>query len=93
MLLKKGVAGMPTKMFEGAIEAFLYEREIDWTASAHREGLHKLSREYSEGISKQAVRLTEVEEQNTKLNEEFPHQLSQSGASSEGFARGADPQF
>jgi hypothetical protein len=74
-LLKRGVAGVPAQGFDGLFEAFLYEREIEWSASAHRETLNKLRQEYSKNLDGQKRRFKEIESQNLNLNEAFGQEL------------------
>lgn len=56
---------------EGIIEGFLYKREIDWTASAHREALEKLKHQYSGNIADQKRKFNEIEQANESLNSQF----------------------
>lgn len=64
------------KFLEGMIEAFLYSREIDWTATAHQETLNRLKNQYAGNISHQDSRLKEVENQNKILNTSFQELLT-----------------
>lgn len=59
------------RLLEGAIEGFLYKREIDWTASAHREALEKLKQQYSRNLSDQKRKFQEIEQTNAELNTKF----------------------
>lgn len=59
------------RMLEGAIEGFLYKREIDWTATAHREALEKLKQQYSRNLSDQKRKFQEIEQTNAELNTKF----------------------
>lgn len=61
---------------EGIIEGFLYKREIDWTASAHREALEKLKQQYSKNISEQKRKFQEIEQTNDNLNTRFDETLN-----------------
>jgi hypothetical protein len=76
-LLKRDFAGLAAPAFDGVVEAFLYDREIDWTASAHRKSLNKLRQEYSENIDHQEKRFNEIEGQNKNLNEAFEQTLKE----------------
>lgn len=60
---------------EGIIEGFLYKREIDWTASAHREALEKLKHQYSGNIADQKRKFNEIEQTNEALNSQFNETL------------------
>jgi len=60
---------------EGIIEGFLYKREIDWTASAHREALEKLKHQYSGNIADQKRKFNEIEQANESLNSQFSETL------------------
>ena len=59
------------ELLEGIIEAFLYKREIDWTAKAHKQALTKLKSQYDGEIGHQNARFKELEEKNRVLNEVF----------------------
>lgn len=59
------------RMLEGVIEGFLYKREIDWTATAHREALEKLKQQYSRNLSDQKRKFQEIEQTNADLNSKF----------------------
>jgi hypothetical protein len=52
---------MQPLILEGIIEGFLYKREIDWTASAHREALEKLKQQYARNLAEQKRKLQELE--------------------------------
>lgn len=62
---------MQPLILEGIIEGFLYKREIDWTASAHREALEKLKQQYSRNLAEQKRKLQELEKENDSLNVKF----------------------
>lgn len=64
------------KLFEGAVEGFLYKREIDWTATAHREALEKLKQEYSQNLADQKRKNISIEKKNTELNTQFHEVLN-----------------
>lgn len=64
------------RMLEGAIEGFLYKREIDWTATAHREALEKLKQEYSQNLADQKRKNISIEKKNTELNTQFHEVLN-----------------
>lgn len=66
---------MHPKLFEGAIEGFLYKREIDWTATAHREALEKLKQQYAKNLSDQKRKYQEIEQANGALNAKFGETL------------------
>lgn len=58
-------------LLEGILEGVLYKREIDWTATAHREALEKLKQQYSRNLSDQKRKLQEIEQSNVDLNAKF----------------------
>lgn len=58
-------------ILEGIIEGFLYKREIDWTATSHREALEKLKQQYSKNLSDQKRKYQEIEKANGELNAQF----------------------
>lgn len=62
-------------LLEGIIEGFLYKREIDWTATAHREALEKLKQQYSKNLSGQKRKYQEIEQANGVLNVKFDESL------------------
>lgn len=62
---------MQPQILEGVIEGFLYKREIDWTATAHREALEKLKQQYSRNLAEQKRKLQELEKENDSLNTKF----------------------
>lgn len=62
---------MQPQILEGIIEGFLYKREIDWTATSHREALEKLKQQYSRNLSEQKRKLQELEQANADLNTKF----------------------
>ncbi|OFZ70439.1 MAG: hypothetical protein A2Z01_00140 [Betaproteobacteria bacterium RBG_16_58_11] len=62
-------------LLEGIIEGFLYKREIDWTATAHREALEKLKQQYSRNLSDQKRKYQEIVQANGELNEKFDESL------------------
>ena len=66
---------MQPQILEGVIEGFLYKREIDWTATAHREALEKLKQQYSRNMSEQKRKLQELEQANADLNTKFESTL------------------
>jgi hypothetical protein len=76
--LKVGSAGgnFPSPyVIEGLIQGFLFENEIEWTATAHQEILTQLESRFSTDISKQNTRFEEIEAQNLRLNKEFENEL------------------
>lgn len=62
-------------ILEGIIEGFLYDREIDWTATAHGELLNSLKKRYDEEIFRQDQRFQEIDRRNNELNEAFKFTL------------------
>lgn len=66
---------MPDFVF-GLFQGFLYQREIDWTASAHQEVLNRLRKQYEENTSQQESRFKEVESRNALLNTSFAETLN-----------------
>lgn len=65
------------QFIQGVIEGFLYNREIEWTASAHQEQLNKLREEYEGKIDAQNKRSAEIEERNRVLNDAFEVKLDE----------------
>ncbi len=65
------------KVVEGAIEGFLFKKEIDWTATTHREVLEKLERQYAGNIAEQKRKKEEIEQENKILNEQFSSGLAE----------------
>ena len=66
---------MQPLILEGIIEGFLYKKEIDWTATAHREALEKLKQQYSRNLSDQKRKYQEIEQANGELNAKFGESL------------------
>lgn len=62
-------------LLEGVIDGFLYKREIDWTATSHREALEKLKQQYSKNLSDQKRKYQEIEQANGALNTKFDELL------------------
>ncbi len=62
-------------LVEGIIEGFLYKKEIDWTATAHREALEKLKQQYARNLSDQKRKHQEIELENVGLNVKFGEAL------------------
>lgn len=62
---------MQSDFVAGLFEAFLYSREIDWTAAAHREDLNRLKNQYAGNIKHQDTRFKEIETLNASLNAAF----------------------
>lgn len=54
--------------FTGLLRGFLYENEIEWTASAHREVLEGLEAQYKQRLDDQEKRLQHLEDENSRLN-------------------------
>jgi hypothetical protein len=65
------------EFYEGMIEAFLFNREIDWTATGHQEVLNRLKNLYNAEIERQDGRFKEVEEKNRLLNSAFESALGE----------------
>lgn len=63
--------------FEGIVEAFLFKREIDWTAKAHQQALNRLKTKYDDEIAKQDERFKQLEEKNRLLNVAFDTALKE----------------
>jgi len=57
--------------FEGIVEAFLFKREIDWTAKANQQVFDRLKGKYDDEIARQDSRFQLLEEKNRLLNEAF----------------------
>jgi hypothetical protein len=55
--------------FGGLLRGFLFENEIDWTASAHRKVLEELETQYKLSLEDQEARLQHLEAENLRLNE------------------------
>lgn len=66
---------LQSDFISGLFESFLYSREIDWTASAHREVLNRLKEQYADNTSKQDIRFNEIETRNNALNGSFEQTL------------------
>jgi len=64
------------KIYEGAIEGFLFKREIDWAATAHRELLEKLKHQYEENLAGQKKKTIWIEKSNKILNDQFSETLA-----------------
>jgi hypothetical protein len=69
-------APYPAGLFEGVVEASLYRRGVDWTASAHLEALNILRAEYTTNLDQQRIRAAEIETENGKLNAQFAESLN-----------------
>ena len=65
------------RIFEGMIEGFLVQRDIDWTGAAHSEVFDRLKAEYSENLSNQKKRFKEIGQKNAELNERFDAKLKE----------------
>lgn len=63
-------------LIEGIIEGFLFKREIDWTATSHREALEKLKQQYSKNLTEQKRKFQEIEKSNAELNTKFDESLA-----------------
>ena len=55
--------------FGGLLRGFLFQNEIDWTASVHRNLLEELEAQYKQRLEDQDVRLKTLEAENLRLNE------------------------
>lgn len=55
--------------FGGLLRGFLFQNEIDWTASAHRKLLEELETQYKLRLEDQDARLLRLEAENQRLNE------------------------
>ena len=64
-------------MFEGLIEGFLFQREIDWTGAAHTDVFNRLKAQYSENLSNQEKRFEQIGQKNTELTERFEATLKE----------------
>lgn len=62
-------------LVEGIIEGFLYKKEVDWTATAHREALEKLKQQYARNLADQKRKYQEIEQANIGLNAKFGEAL------------------
>lgn len=69
-ILNRDLSNVPITpgIIDGMFEAFLYKREIDWSASAHREILNQLTNQYSANLDAQEKRFAELELRNDTLN-------------------------
>jgi hypothetical protein len=63
--------------FEGIVEAFLFKREVDWTAKANQQAFNRLKGKYDEEIARQDARFQQLEEKNRLLNEAFDAALKE----------------
>lgn len=80
-------------ILEGIIEGFLYEREIDWTATAHREALEKLKQQYSKNLTDQKRKFQEIEKTNVELNAKFDESLEAKAKLLDGLHVGQGEEF
>lgn len=78
---------------EGIIEGFLYKREIDWTATAHREALEKLKQEYSQNLIDQKKKNISIEKNNIELNSKFKEALNGNLVALENLHKGQTNEF
>lgn len=60
-----------TELFDGLVEAFLFKREVDWTANAHQQAFNRLKTQYEAEMARQDARFKELEEKNRVLNVAF----------------------
>jgi hypothetical protein len=60
---------VPEAFFSGLLRGFLFQNEIDWTASAHRKVLEELEAQYKQRLEDQEARLHRLEGENLRLNE------------------------
>lgn len=60
---------VPEAFFSGLLRGFLFQNEIDWTASAHRKVLEELETQYKQRLEDQEARLMRLEAENQRLNE------------------------
>ena len=65
------------EFFEGIVEAFLFKREIEWTASGHQQVLNRLKSQYDGEIVRQDSRFQEIQETNRSLNVAFDTALKE----------------
>jgi len=70
-----------SEFFEGIVEAFLFKREVDWTATSHQEALNRLKKQYDLEIARQDGRFKELEEKNRLLNTAFDSALKEKNES------------
>ena len=54
--------------FGGLLRGFLFQNEIDWTATAHRKVLDDLEAQYKQRLKDQETRLKHLEAENQRLN-------------------------
>jgi len=64
---------------EGIIEAFLYKREVDWTATAHQEALAQLENKYEANLTLQDQDHSLLKKKNQNLNDKFDTTLTEKG--------------
>lgn len=57
--------------FGGLLRGFLFQNEIDWTASAHRKVLEDLEAQYKQRLEDQEARLQRLESENQRLNANY----------------------
>lgn len=60
---------VPEAFFGGLLRGFLFQNEIDWTATAHRKVLEELEERYKQRLEDQEARLQHLEAENLRLNE------------------------
>jgi hypothetical protein len=63
------------EILHGFIDAFLFKREVDWTAGAHEKVLNDLKNRYEQEIVRQNRRFEEIERTNATLNTSFDPQI------------------
>ena len=60
---------VPEAFFGGLLRGFLFQNEIDWTATAHRKVLEELEERYKQRLEDQEARLQHLEAENLRLIE------------------------
>lgn len=59
---------VPEAFFGGLLRGFLFENEIEWTASAHHKVLEELEAQFKKRLEDQDARLQLLEAENQRLN-------------------------
>lgn len=70
----------PGAFFVGLIRGFLFQNEIDWTATAHRKLLEELQADYAQSLRDQENRLKQIEAANSRLNDSHDRALQEKSA-------------
>jgi hypothetical protein len=83
----------PSEFFEGIVEAFLFKREIEWTASGHQQELNRLKSRYDSEIAHQDTRFKQIEDSNRALNGAFDNALKEKTSALQTLHQGQEEEF